>query len=93
MRQAMMAAAISPRFGQSACTICGDNPLTPAMTLTNRHKGCFMTSDSNARASILAEAVRNAEEIHVTAERFAVRDHVARLATLRQAMILPDPAG
>ncbi len=86
------------------------------MTLTNRHKGCFMTSDSNARASILAEAVRNAEEIHVTAERFAVRDHVARhyreialpalagatrriaeqrarLATLRQAMILPDPAG
>lgn len=75
-----------------------------------------MTSDSNARASILAEAVRNAEEIHVTAERFAVREHVARhyrdialpalagatrriaeqrarLATLRQAMILPDPAG
>ncbi len=74
-----------------------------------------MTTDSNNRASLLAEAVRNAEEIHVTAERFAVRDHVerhyraialpalagatrrlseqrARLAALRQAMILPDPA-
>ncbi len=65
------------------------------------------------RASILAEAVRNAEEIHVTRERLASRDHVSRnyraialpalaaatrriaeqrkrLATLRQAEMLPD---
>lgn len=84
--------------------------------LTMQTKGTFMTADSNPRASILAEAIRNAEEIHVAAERLAVRDHVARhyreialpalaaatrkiseqrarLATLRQAMILPDPAG
>lgn len=37
-----------------------------------------MTPASIHRASILAEAVRNAEEIHVTQERLASRDHVAR---------------
>jgi hypothetical protein len=29
-------------------------------------------------ASILAEAIRNQEEIHIARERVAVRDHVAR---------------
>ncbi len=37
-----------------------------------------MNPASISRDSLLAEAVLHAEEIHLTRERLAVRDHVAR---------------